>query len=378
MRSTAGSGSSILKNRRPGIDVSAVTLVDVGKSFGATEVIRGVSLDIPDGAFVVLVGPSGCGKSTLLRMIAGLEAIDRGAIRIGDRIVNQIAPKDRDVAMVFQNYALYPHMTVAGNMGFSLKLRGERADIIARKVADAAAILGLEPYLDRLPRQLSGGQRQRVAMGRAIVRAPRVFLFDEPLSNLDAGLRAQMRTEIKDLHQRLQTTTVYVTHDQIEAMTMGDTIVVLRDGVVQQVGPPLDVYDRPANLFTARFIGSPAMNILDAEVDTADADTVLRLAGGATVPLPRRSGLESGRRVQIGIRPEHLVFADDGLDARALVVEPTGAATHVTLALAESTVVAVVRERVMLSRGSTVKIAVRPESIHVFDPTTGERIEVGR
>jgi multiple sugar transport system ATP-binding protein len=354
--------------------VAAVNIVNVGKSFGASDVIRGVTIDIPDGAFVVLVGPSGCGKSTLLRMIAGLETIDRGEIRIGDRVVNAVAPKDRDVAMVFQNYALYPHMTVAGNLGFSLKLRGERADVIARKVADAAAILGLQAYLDRLPRQLSGGQRQRVAMGRAIVRAPRVFLFDEPLSNLDAGLRAQMRTEIKDLHQRLKTTTVYVTHDQIEAMTMGDTIVVLRDGVVQQVGSPLDVYDRPANLFTAGFIGSPAMNILDAQVTNADGRTVVRLVDGADLPAPPGRELVSGRRVLLGIRPEHLVLADAGLEARVMVVEPTGAATYVTLEAAQRTVVAVVRERVTLSRGSLVRLAVRPDTIHAFDPETGARI----
>jgi multiple sugar transport system ATP-binding protein len=311
-------------------------------------------------------------------MIAGLEAIDRGEIRIGDRVVNAVAPKDRDVAMVFQNYALYPHMTVAGNMGFSLKLRGERAQVIDHKVADAAAILGLGPYLDRLPRQLSGGQRQRVAMGRAIVRAPRVFLFDEPLSNLDAGLRAQMRTEIKDLHQRLKTTTVYVTHDQIEAMTMGDTIVVLRDGVVQQVGAPLEVYDRPANVFTAGFIGSPTMNLLEAHVESGGGRSVLRLAGGAELPVPGGYDLESGRRVEIGIRPEHLVFLDEGtdagLEARVLVVEPTGAATHVTLGCAGRTLVVVMRERVMLERGASVRIAVRPEFMHLFDQTTGERI----
>jgi len=354
--------------------VATVSLVDVCKSFGMSEVVRGVSLDIPDGAFVALVGPSGCGKSTLLRMIAGLEAIDRGEIRIGDRVVNNLAPKDRDVAMVFQNYALYPHMTVAGNMGFSLRLRGERAAVIERKVAEAAAILGLQPYLDRLPRQLSGGQRQRVAMGRAIVRSPRVFLFDEPLSNLDAGLRTQMRIEIKELHQRLKTTTVYVTHDQIEAMTMGDTIVVLREGVVQQAGSPLGVYDRPANLFTAGFIGSPAMNILDAEAHIADGRVVLRLAGGAELPVPRGCDLEAGRRVNVGVRPEDLVLADAGLEARVLAMEPTGAATHVTLALADRTVIAVVRDRVTFSRGSPVRLAVRPESLHLFDPTTSKRM----
>jgi multiple sugar transport system ATP-binding protein len=311
-------------------------------------------------------------------MIAGLESIDRGEIRIGGRIVNTLAPKDRDVAMVFQNYALYPHMTVAANMGFSLKLRGERADVIARKVAAAAATLGLEPYLDRLPRQLSGGQRQRVAMGRAIVRAPRVFLFDEPLSNLDAGLRAQMRTEIKKLQQRLKTTTVYVTHDQIEAMTMGDTIVVLRDGVVQQVGTPLEVYDRPANVFTAGFIGSPAMNILDARLDIADGRPVVRLAGDVDLPGPPGCEAISGRRTLLGVRPEHLLLGDAGFEARVLVVEPTGAATYVTLEWAGRTVVAVARERVTLAPGSMVRIAVHAESMHLFDPDTGARLEARR
>src|ERR1700751_2629467 len=242
--------------------MASVAIRDVKKAFGATSVIHGVDISIRDGEFVVLVGPSGCGKSTLLRMIAGLENITAGEIRIGDRVVNNLPPKERDVAMVFQNYALYPHMTVAANMGFSLKLRGgPKAEINARG-ARAAAILGLGPYLDRYPRQLSGGQRQRVAMGRAIVRDPQVFLFDEPLSNLDAKLRVAMRTEIKELHQRLKTTTVYVTHDQIEAMTMADRIVGLNDGIIEQIAPPLELYDRPANLFVAGFIGSPAMNFL--------------------------------------------------------------------------------------------------------------------
>src|SRR5215204_4277853 len=230
--------------------MATVEIRDVRKAFGATRVIHGVSIDIQDGEFVILVGPSGCGKSTLLRMIAGLENITAGEIRIGARVVNNVPPKERDIAMVFQNYALYPHMSVADNMAFSLKLKR------------AAAILGLEKLLDRYPRQLSGGQRQRVAMGRAIVRDPQVFLFDEPLSNLDAKLRVQMRTEIKALHQRLTTTTVYVTHDQIEAMTMADKIVVMHDGIVEQLGAPLELYDRPANLFVAGFIGSPAMNFV--------------------------------------------------------------------------------------------------------------------
>ena len=354
--------------------MAAVTFTDVGKSFGPVQVIRGVSLDIADGSFVVLVGPSGCGKSTLLRMTAGLEPIDRGEIRIGGRLVNTLPPRDRDVAMVFQNYALYPHMTVAGNMGFSLKLRRERQEVIDEKVREAAAILGLLPYLDRLPRQLSGGQRQRVAMGRAIVRAPQVFLFDEPLSNLDAGLRIQMRTEIKDLHQRLNTTTVYVTHDQIEAMTMADTMVVLREGVVQQAGPPLEVYDRPANLFVAGFIGSPAMNVLEAQVQAEGGRAMLRLAPDVSLPVPEGFDLAQGTRVAVGIRPEHLVFGGTGVDAEVAVVEPTGAATHVTVRVAGQMLAAVLSERPRAARGDTVHLAVRPESLHLFEPATGRRI----
>jgi multiple sugar transport system ATP-binding protein len=265
-------------------------------SFGSVEVIHGVSVEIAGGEFVVLVGPSGCGKSTLLRMIAGLEDVTSGEIRIGDRVVNDVRPKERDVAMVFQNYALYPHMTVAANMGFSLKLRGERPAVIARKVEEVARMLGLEEQLNRLPRQLSGGQRQRVAMGRSIVRAPQVFLFDEPLSNLDARLRVQVRSEIKDLHQRLRTTTVYVTHDQIEAMTMADRIVVLREGVVEQIGAPLELYDRPANLFVARFIGSPSMNVLEGEVALDAGIPQVRTPGGARLPLAPTM-LSPGRRV---------------------------------------------------------------------------------
>src|SRR5689334_15528006 len=242
--------------------MASVAIRGVRKAFGATNVIHGVDVAIADGEFVVLVGPSGCGKSTLLRMVAGLENITSGEICIGDRVVNNLPPKERDVAMVFQNYALYPHMTVAANMGFSMRLRGAPKSEIDARVKRAAEILGLSPYLERFPRQLSGGQRQRVAMGRAIVRDPQVFLFDEPLSNLDAKLRVAMRTEIKELHQRLKTTSVYVTHDQIEAMTMADLIVVMKDGLVEQRGGPLDLYDHPANLFVAGFIGSPAMNFV--------------------------------------------------------------------------------------------------------------------
>src|ERR1700720_4179329 len=312
--------------------MSSVHIRDVRKSFGGFEVLHGVSIPIEDGEFVVLVGPSGCGKSTLLRMLAGLENIPSGTISIGDRVVNNVQPKERDIAMVFQNYALYPHMTVADNMGFSLKLRGASSEEISKGVNRAAEILALTPLLERYPRQLSGGQRQRVAMGRAIVRDPQVFLFDEPLSNLDAKLRVAMRTEIKELHQRLRTTTVYVTHDQIEAMTMADKIVVMHDGIVEQIGAPLELYDRPANLFVAGFIGSPAMNFLDGMVE-AEADRFsFRTKGGSRFPLPTDiARLALGRPTIAGIRPEHIVHGtgDGCLNAEVIVEEPTGSETHV-------------------------------------------------
>src|SRR5499426_561339 len=277
--------------------MASVAIRDVRKAFGATAVIHGVDISIRDGEFVVLVGPSGCGKSTLLRMIAGLENISGGEIRIGDRVVNRLPPKERDVAMVFQNYALYPHMTVADNMAFSMKLRGAPQREIDERVSRAATILGLSQLLERYPRQLSGGQRQRVAMGRAIVRDPQVFLFDEPLSNLDAKLRVQMRTEIKELHQRLKTTSVYVTHDQIEAMTMADKIVVMRDGVVEQTGGPLDLYDRPANTFVAGFIGSPAMNMIPGTARTAGGAGSVEFGEGVALPLPAGARIADGQPV---------------------------------------------------------------------------------
>src|ERR1700712_4351376 len=264
--------------------MSSVQIRDVRKSFGNFEVLHGVSVDIEDGEFVVLVGPSGCGKSTLLRMLAGLENISAGEIAIGGRVVNLVPPKDRDIAMVFQNYALYPHMTVRQNMAFSMKLAKAPAAIMEAEVQRAAGILGLGELLDRYPRQLSGGQRQRVAMGRAIVRNPQVFLFDEPLSNLDAKLRVQMRAEIKELHQRLKTTSIYVTHDQIEAMTMADQIVVMRDGRVEQRGRPLDLYDYPANLFVAGFIGSPAMNFIPGTLRRSGDDLQVEFADGSRLP----------------------------------------------------------------------------------------------
>jgi multiple sugar transport system ATP-binding protein len=347
-----------------------VAIRELRKAYGELEVIHGVSLDIPDGQFVVLVGPSGCGKSTLLRMIAGLEGITGGAIRIGERVVNNLPPSERDIAMVFQNYALYPHKTVAANMGFALRMaRMPRAEIDLR-VARAAEILSLTPYLDRYPRALSGGQRQRVAMGRAIVRDPQVFLFDEPLSNLDAKLRVQMRTEIRSLHQRLKTTTVYVTHDQIEAMTMADTIVVMREGRIAQSGAPLDLYDRPADTFVAGFIGSPAMNLIEGE--GLDGHLV---AGELRIPAP---GLPDGRQVVWGLRPEHLLLGASpetpGIEAVVKVVEPTGSETHLVAEAGGRDLVAVSRDRLALRPGDPVRLNPEPGRMHLFEPGSGQRI----
>ncbi len=353
--------------------MAEVKIRDLQKSYGALQVVHGVSVDIPDGQFVVLVGPSGCGKSTLLRMIAGLEGISSGQISIGDRVVNNLPPAERDIAMVFQNYALYPHKTVAANMGFALKMANMPKAEIASRVARAAEILGLQPYLDRYPRALSGGQRQRVAMGRAIVRNPQVFLFDEPLSNLDAKLRVQMRSEIRELHQRLGTTTVYVTHDQIEAMTMADRIVVMRDGRISQVGAPLELYDQPANTFVAGFIGSPSMNLLTGIVRKTDGKCLIECEG-ETFPAPDHPGLGEGQRVVYGIRPEHLELDDTGIAARVVVVEPTGSETHVVLRCGPHDMVAVFRERHGFRPGDIIHLAPILRLIHLFDAESGERI----
>ena len=346
--------------------MAPVTLKSVHKSYGTVATIHGIDVQIADGEFVVLVGPSGCGKSTLLRMIAGLETITGGDISIGGRVVNDLEPKDRDIAMVFQNYALYPHMSVAQNMGFSLEHRGASKAEIAERVNWAADILSLKPYLDRFPRQLSGGQRQRVAMGRAIVRNPQVFLFDEPLSNLDAKLRVVMRGEIKSLHQRLGVTTVYVTHDQVEAMTMADKIVVMNAGRVEQIGAPLDLYDRPANQFVASFIGSPAMNFIGGKITPAGF-----AAAGITLPLP--AGV-SGENAVYGIRPEHFELSPDGLPATVQLVEPMGSETQVTMTLGEHQIVGVFRERVQAMPGTTITIRPDIANVHLFDATTGLRI----
>ncbi len=353
--------------------MAEVTIRDLRKSYGSTQVIHGVDVDIADGEFVVLVGPSGCGKSTLLRMIAGLEGISSGTIAIGDKVVNSLPPSERDIAMVFQNYALYPHKTVASNMAFALRMRRMDKSEIADRVKRAAEILGLTPYLDRYPRALSGGQRQRVAMGRAIVRDPRVFLFDEPLSNLDAKLRVQMRTEIRELHQRLKTTTVYVTHDQIEAMTMADKIVVMQAGHIEQVGSPLELYDRPANTFVAGFIGSPSMNMLPGSVRANGGAPGIAI-GDLVLPVDGPAGLADGQPVTVGIRPENLTLADAGLPATVSVIEPTGAETHVVLRAEGQDLTAVFRDRTTLRPGETVHLTARPDAILLFDHASGARL----
>ena len=338
-----------------------VKITDIRKSYGAVEVLHGLNVDIADGEFVALVGPSGCGKSTLLRMIAGLEPINGGTISIGDRVVNNLPPAQRDIAMVFQTYALYPHKSVAANMGFALKVAGVDKAEIKRRVQEAAEILSLTDYLDRKPRHLSGGQRQRVAMGRAIVRDPQVFLFDEPLSNLDAKLRIQMRTEIKELHQRLKTTTVFVTHDQIEAMTLADRIVVMQDGHIEQVGTPLDLYDNPANEFVAAFIGAPSMNLLKGQLTELGI-----VVGGQTF-----AGVSGTGDALMGVRPEHLMLADGGLAMTVKVVEPTGSETMVFLQFEGQDVTAVFRERHAFQPGDVIHLRPDPAHLHFFDANTG-------
>jgi multiple sugar transport system ATP-binding protein len=348
--------------------MAEIELSHVSKNFGAAKVIRDVSLSIETGEFVVLVGPSGCGKSTLLRIIAGLEDVSGGKITIGGKVVNHMPAKERDLAMVFQNYALYPHMKVRDNMSFALRLSGVPRAERDRRAGEAAEILGLTELLDRLPRELSGGQRQRVAMGRAIVRDPRAFLFDEPLSNLDAKLRVRMRGEIKALHQRLGRTTIYVTHDQTEAMTMADRIVVLREGAVEQVGAPLELYENPRNVFVAGFIGSPEMNLLPARV-TPDGQGA-GIAGGAVLPLP--APVAAGRAITYGIRPQQIGLGGD-LEAVLEVVEPTGDAQEVRAKLGGEVLSVVVRDAPPLKPGQTVGLRIDPARVLVFGET-GERL----
>ncbi|MCG5485855.1 MAG: sn-glycerol-3-phosphate ABC transporter ATP-binding protein UgpC [Sinorhizobium meliloti] len=353
--------------------MASVELRDIRKSYAALEVVHGVSLSIAEGEFIALVGPSGCGKSTLLRMIAGLEEISDGEVLIGGKVVNPLTPRERNIAMVFQSYALYPHMSVAENMGFNLKLSGLPRPEIDRKVSEAARMLALTELLDRKPSQLSGGQRQRVAMGRAIVRDPAVFLFDEPLSNLDAKLRVQMRTEIKALHQKVATTSIYVTHDQIEAMTLADRIVVLNGGRIEQVGTPLELYRTPANLFVAGFIGSPAMNVLDGTVDADNGEPAVRLGDGSAIRIAPERKVRPGQAVRIGLRPEHFVAGGEGnaIAGQTLLVEPTGAQTHVLFEFAGEQITAVVDGDHPARHGSLFKAAMDRSQVYVFDRQTG-------
>ena len=348
--------------------MATVSLIDVKKSFGPTDVIHGISTDIADGEFIVIVGPSGCGKSTLLRMVAGLESVSAGEVKIGGERANDKEPMDRDIAMVFQNYALYPHMSVRQNMGYGLKIARLPKDQINAKVTDAAKLLQLEPLLDRKPKQLSGGQRQRVAMGRAIVREPAVFLFDEPLSNLDAKLRVQMRLEIKELQSKLGITTLYVTHDQVEAMTRADRMIVMNAGIAEQIGTPLEVYETPRTLFAAQFIGSPSMNIVDAQVRRGQVffgDRPVALAVGPDGP------------VKLGVRPEHLIVDDEGpLRVKLKMAEPLGANTllhGVLTGMPESFTVSLQGVHVLSADNKDMGFSMEPGKTHLFDIETGLR-----
>ena len=353
--------------------MASVDIKSAFKKYDDEQVLHGVDVSIHDGEFVVLVGPSGCGKSTLLRMIAGLESITGGEIYIGDKVVNWLEPKERDIAMVFQNYALYPHMTVAENMGFSLKIRKMQNVRIESRVADASGILSLDELLQRFPRQLSGGQRQRVAMGRAIVRAPQAFLFDEPLSNLDARLRVQMRTEIKALHARLGTTSIYVTHDQVEAMTMADRIVVMSNGNVEQIGAPLDIYDNPANTFVAKFIGSPGINLIEGTVRRGNDRATVETSDGIQLPLNPKANVEDGQAITYGIRPEHISLGEDGFLGAVELIEPTGAETLVFSKVGNAEICARTMERSDVKRGDSVGLIPDINKVMLFNAETGAR-----
>jgi multiple sugar transport system ATP-binding protein len=359
--------------------MASIELRGIRKSYGGNAIIHGADLTIGDGEFVALIGPSGCGKSTLLRMIAGLEDISGGEILIDGRNVNTVGARERNIAMVFQNYALYPHMTVAENMGFNLKIAGKSRLEIRSRVEEAARMLDLVALLDRRPSQLSGGQRQRVAMGRAVVRNPVAFLFDEPLSNLDAMLRVQMRAEIKTLHQRLSTTSIYVTHDQVEAMTLSDRIVVLNQGRIEQQGSPLELYRKPANRFVAEFIGSPQMNFLDAEIVGIDGRPQARINEAVSIALAGDAGLSPGQRVTLGLRPEHVVPARDGsqIGGEINLVEITGAQTHVRFHLDGCNVTATVPGDTPFERGSQFTASIDPGNVHVFDRDSGRRLANG-
>lgn len=361
--------------------MSSIEINNVTKFYGAVQVLHGINLNITDEEFVVLVGPSGCGKSTLLRMIAGLEEISGGDVLIDGNRINDVSPQKRDLAMVFQSYALYPHMTVEENMGFSLSLRGVKKDQIRKEVGDTAKILHLEDYLDRLPKNLSGGQRQRVAMGRAIVRHPKAFLFDEPLSNLDAKLRTHMRTEIRQLHKTLSATSVYVTHDQIEAMTLADRIVVMNAGRIEQVGSPIDLFDKPMTKFVAGFIGAPAMNFFDgrAEIDEGGRPYLALGPDSMPVMLPPIMSDHAGAEITVGIRPQHLHVSkstDGGgtIAASIDLVEQTGCETNLLLAVADQPVIVQTKERMNVVAGDQVNLEPKTHSLHIFDQETGRRL----
>ena len=349
--------------------MAGLELRNIAKSYGSVSVIEDINLSVNDGEFVALVGPSGCGKSTILRMVAGLEDITEGDILIGDSVVNELTPRERNIAMVFQSYALYPHMSVYKNMAFNLELSGKPKDEIDRRVREAARMLELEPLLDRKPNQLSGGQRQRVAMGRAVVRDPAVFLFDEPLSNLDAKLRVQMRSEIKTLHRKVGVTSIYVTHDQVEAMTLADRVVVLNHGMIQQEGSPMELYRRPANLFVAGFIGSPAMNFFDAVIEGGAA----RTANGLLFPFASDRQLVDGQAVVVGVRPEHFL-AEGSLVGEVTFVEPTGGQTFVTLDLAGHQTTVLVSSELDIDAGTSLAVSAPLERTYIFDQQSGIRL----
>ncbi len=364
--------------------MAEVKLNNVVKRFGKTEVVHGINLEIKDREFIVFVGPSGCGKSTILRMIAGLEEISAGEILISGRVVNEVAPKDRDLSMVFQNYALYPHMSVYDNMSFGLKLARKSKDEIESRVREAARILHIDKLLQRKPSELSGGQRQRVAMGRAIVRKSSIFLFDEPLSNLDAKLRTQMRIEIKQLHRRIKSTIIYVTHDQVEAMTLGDRIVVLKDGYIEQVGKPIELFQNPVNTFVAGFIGNPPMNLIESEIDTSHGSLCFKFSGGLTIPIPEKSeaGITSGQHVLMGLRTEDFMLADSNnklpdewkKEALVEVIEPLGGATFLHVDMQGVKAIAQCDGRKKVSVGDKIKLAMNLKHLHIFDGSSKQSI----
>jgi sn-glycerol 3-phosphate transport system ATP-binding protein/multiple sugar transport system ATP-binding protein len=362
--------------------MASVTVSSLTKRFGNTEVLKGVTVEVPEGSFAVLVGPSGCGKSTLLRLLAGLESADTGSIKFGDRDVTRLEPRDRDIAMVFQSYALYPHLTVRENLAFGLKLRKTDAAEIQKRVAEASEVLGLGPLLDRLPKALSGGQRQRVAMGRAIVRRPSLFLFDEPLSNLDAALRSQVRVDIRKLHDRLNATSVYVTHDQVEAMTLADVLFVLNRGVVEQSGAPLEVYAKPRTRFVAGFLGSPAMNFIDVKIDEKDGVFLATGKGGFAMPLDTElfgGELQKGREVTLGVRPHEVEVVqgdDEGVPFEVSIVEALGAESYAHGSIGGAPVIARIDAMSGIKKGQTVRVALR--GVHLFDAKTGVSLRTAK